>query len=106
MTTEIAATTIMLGPEMPSWIVWDDLSPAEEATLRRMWDESVDRWLEWATSFLDSEPASSDFSVPWDLRYTSVTSQQLAELRSIAPGAERRECLYRILGQPADHGAK
>ena len=102
MTTEITDTMIVLGPEMPAWIVWEDLSASEEATLRRMWNESVDRWLEWALGFLDTEPPGTDFSVPWDLRYTYIGGRQLAELRKLPAGDERRECLYEMLRQPPE----
>ena len=102
MATEITATKVVLGPEMPSWIVWSDLSDSEEATLRRMWNESVDHWLTWALGFLDTEPSGTDFSVSWDLRFTYITSRQLTELREIPAGDEGRECLYEMLREPAD----
>ena len=91
---------------MPSWIVWSDLSDSEEATLRRMWNESVDHWLTWALGFLDTEPSGTDFSVSWDLRFTYITSRQLTELREIPAGDERRECLYEMLREPADRSLR
>lgn len=103
MATEVATTKILLGPEMPSWIVWEELSVSEEATLWRMWNRSVDHWLEWALGFLDTEPPNKDFSVSWDLRYSYITSRQLAELKKIPAGDERRECLYEMMRQPQDH---
>ena len=102
MATETADKVVVFGPEMPAWIVWEELTASEEATLRGMWNRAVDYWLEWALGFLDTEPSGKDFSVSWDLRYTFITSGQLTELRKLPVGDERRECLYQMLRQPLD----
>ena len=100
MATEVAGDVIVYGPQMPAWIVWEDLSASEEATLLGMWNRAVDFWLDWALDFLETEPPDKDFSVSWDMRYTFVTRGQLTELRKLQAGDERRECLYEMLRQP------
>lgn len=100
MAIEATGSVIVYGPEMPAWIVWEDLSPAEVSTLRGMWNRAVDTWLDWAIHCLETEPSEEDFAVSWDMRYTSLTRGELAELRAIPPGDQRRECLYQMLRRP------
>ncbi len=102
MATAVTGEMIVFGPQMPAWIVWEDLSASEEATLRGMWNRAVDSWLDWALRYLDTEPSDQDFSVSWDMRHTFLSKGQLTELSRLPTGEERRECLYRMLGQPRD----
>ena len=92
------ATRTQVIPEIPAWIVWDELTASEQATLLRMWNESVDEWLEWAIGFLDKEPPYNVPGIWWDLERsnTYITSGQLEELQRTPPGDERRQCLFRM----------
>lgn len=90
-------------PPVPSWIVWDELEASEQDKLTQMWDAWVDDWLDVSIATLDTEPADRDYSVSWDGRHTFVNRAQLAQLRQLPAGAERRERLYRILAEgPGD----
>lgn len=92
-------TRTAIIPPLPSWIIWDELEASEQDKLTRMWEAWVDEWLDFSIATLETEPPDRDYSVSWDGRYAFIDRAQLAKLRRLPSGTERRESLYRMLAE-------